>query len=190
MSNKLTLSWPDRFAVIDHYKPSDDRVCSVFGITPDELLIARQLRAHGTIMVNDALDVQRYANVFDQDTSPSTRPTSTLVQPNAIRPTAAPTRPAGGSTTYVKPESATKRPKEPQKRGRKGDKIARALASVPTSQVPVDQFIRQHDVSLAVLRQSKRFLDALPVEQRRAIGKINVRQDKSSKVLMIWRETE
>ena len=92
------------------------------------------------------------------------------------------------ATTHAKPETASKPAKQLKKRGRKGDKIFKALAAVPTTQMSVDTFIAQHDVSLAVLRQAKRFVATLDPAQAVAIGKINVRQDKTTKKLMIWRE--
>jgi hypothetical protein len=46
----------------------------------------------------------------------------------------------------------------------------------------------QHGVSLAVLRQSKRFLAKLDPAIVATIGRINVRQDKATKQLMIWRD--
>lgn len=183
--SKSTMSWPDRFAVMDHYSPSDEQIRAAFGLTQDELETARTLRAAGTFAPSTTLDVAKYANIFSATGS---QPTAT------VAPVVSAVQPAGGrstkgtATTHAKPETATKRVKEPQKRGRKGDKIARALAAVPTLQTPVTTFMQQHGVSLAVLRQSKRFIEKLSADQQAAIGKINVRQDKATKQLMIWRE--
>jgi hypothetical protein len=172
--SKLTMNWPDRFALIKHYSPTDAQVCAAFGLTQDELDTARQLEAAGTFRASANLDVARYANVFTVDGS---APTATVT-----------IKPKSGQTTFVKPETASKKVKVPQKRGRKGDKITVALSAVPTTQTPVDTFISQYGVSLAVLRQAKRFMSKLPADQAAAIGKINVRQDKATKQLMIWRE--
>lgn len=161
---KLNLSWSDRFALINRYQPTDEQVCTTFGLTQDELNTARDLAASGTFRANPNFDFSRFDNVF-------TKP------PEVQTPAA-----------FAKPESASKRVKVPQKRGRKGDKIITAFKAVPTTQMPVDAFIEQHGVSLAVLRQSKRFLSKLDAETVSQIGKINVRQDKASKKLMIWRE--
>lgn len=180
--SKIALSWADRFALIEHFKPTEEQICNAFGITGDELAVANSMRAAGTFKASTTLDVAKYASVFTADGGPSVA-------------TVAPTATAGtgknkvsGATTFARPESASKKAKVPQKRGRKGDKIAVALASVPTTQVPVETFMQQHGVSLAVLRQSKRFLSKMPAEQAAQIGKICVRQDKGSKQLMIWRE--
>jgi hypothetical protein len=164
--SKLNLSWSDRFALIDHYKPTDEQVCATFGLSQDELDTARVMASAGAFRANANFDFSRYPNVF--------------TAPLMTNPTTA--------SSFQKPESASKRPKVPQKRGRKGDKIITAFQAVPTTQVPIDDFIQEHGVSLAVLRQSKRFLGKLDQEMAAKIGKINVRQDKATKRLMIWRE--
>ena len=181
--SKITMSWPDRFALINHYKPSDAQICASFGLSQDELDTARTLADAGTFRASQNLDVAKYSSVFTADGS---TPTATGV---AATPTTKSGK-AGGTTTFTKPETAVKKAKVPQKRGRKGDKIAIALSAVPSTQVPVETFMAQHGVSLAVLRQSKRFLSKLPAEQAAAIGRINVRQDKATKTLMIWRDTQ
>lgn len=198
---KRMLSWNDRFALIDHFRPSDDQVCSAFGLTQDELNTARDLKAAGTFASNPSLDVAQYAGVFN-----STAPVDQIVVPmptglgTAVHrvvskpaPTVDVPRPSTSkqtTTTHTKPETATRRVKEPQKRGRKGDKITTAFAAIPLTQTPVDDFIKKHGVSLAVLRQSKRFLAAMDPAVAKSLGKINVRQDKETKQLMIWREVD
>lgn len=182
--HKTNLSWGDRFALIDFYKPSDDQVCAAFGVTRDELDTARTLRAAGTFVATKNMDVQKYTSVFSVPTQLTNQPKGIVMTPSKT-PTATSHAPADVST---KPETASKPIKVPKKRGRKGDKILKALTSVPKTQMPVDQFIQQHDVSLAVLRQAKRFVASLDPTQAQQIGRINVRQDKTTKKLMIWRE--
>lgn len=185
--HKLTMSWGDRLAVIDHFTPTDNQVCAVFGITQDELDTARNLRAEGTFIATPNLDVSKYGNVFTSPNTPSTPPTRGIqMNTNAVKTPVATTHTM--PTTSTTPETASKPVKQPQKRGRKGNKILTALQAVPTTQVPVDAFIRQHGVSLAVLQQAKRFTAKLDPAQAQLIGKINVRQDKATKKLMIWRE--
>lgn len=167
------LSWSERFALIDHFQPTDSQICSVFNLTQAELDTARQLRSAGTFVSTSDIDVNKYADLF----SNTVAHTSSVSFSNTKKSTA---------TVHTRPEVTKKT--TPQKRGRKGDKIARALQSVPQTPVPVTEFIKQHNVSLAVLRQSKRFLATLDSDVAKAIGKINVRQDKTSKQLMIWRE--
>lgn len=184
--HKLTMSWGDRFAVIDHFTPADSQVCTAFGVTQDELDTARTLRAAGTFIATPNMDVSKYSNVFVSSDLPSTQPTKGTVHMNTTKTPSATTHTM--PDTLAKPETASKPVKQPQKRGRKGDKILKALQSVPTTQMPVDTFIQQFGVSLAVLRQAKRFVAGLDPVQAQTIGKINVRQDKATKKLMIWRE--
>lgn len=177
MYNKQ-LSWNDRFALIDHFKPSDAQICSAFAVDQTELDTARTLRASGTFTANPQLDVAKYPNVFAAGDGVG----------DAISATNAPTAKKSKATVHTKPESATKKTKPTLKRGRKGDKIQRAFQAVTTTPVSVTSFMKEHDVSLAVLRQSSRFLSKMEPAVAKKIGKINVRQDKTSKQLMIWRE--
>jgi len=182
MNTKLTqnLSWGERFALIDAYTPTDDQITAAFGLSQDELNTARTLRASGTFAASSQIDTSKYAGVFAAGNS---------IQPST---TTSAIKTKGTATVHTKPETATKKtaqPKVPQKRGRKGNKIVSALQSVPTAPVPVADFIKQYGVSLAVLRQSKRFIEALDPTVAQTIGKVNVKQDKATKQLMIWRES-
>jgi hypothetical protein len=67
-----------------------------------------------------------------------------------------------------------------KKRGRKGQKIHEAFAAIPVSPTPAEAFAAAHKVSMPVLRQSKRF-------DRTGLGIVNVKKNRDSKVLMIWR---
>jgi hypothetical protein len=156
------LSWGDRFALINKYQPTDAKICTAFNVTSDELATARELLQTGTFKVNTALDANKYQGIFDVDTSK---------QPEQQATVTVHTRPAA---------SAAKPQKTPQKRGRKGDKILKAFEAVPTEPIPVEQFVQQFGVSLAVLRQSKRF-------DKTGRGIVNVKKDKSTKTLMVWR---
>jgi hypothetical protein len=90
----------------------------------------------------------------------------------------------------MRPETATKKVvvKVNQKRGRKGNKITSAFLAVTNEPIAVDRFVMQHGVSLAVLRQSKRFIEQMSEEDVAKVGKIVVKQNKETKTLMIWRE--
>lgn len=184
--HKLTMSWGDRFAIMDQLTPPDSQLCAVFGVTQGELDVARELRDAGTFIATPNLDVSKYSNMFSSSDIPTNQPTRGTVHMNTTKTPSATTHIVSPATE--KPETASKPVKQPQKRGRKGDKILKALQSVPTAQTPVDTFIQQHGVSLAVLRQAKRFVAGLDPTQAQTIGKINVRQDKATKKLMIWRE--
>lgn len=168
------ISWSDRFALIDHYAPPDTAICAAFNLTQAELDTARNLRAQGTFVANANLDVSKFSSMF-------TAPSTPAVQ--HVLPTKTAT-----ATVHARPESAAKQPKVPQKRGRKGNKITTALQAVTTTPMLVDTFIQQHGVSLAVLRQAKRFVEALPATEASVIGTVHVRQDRATKQLMIWKD--
>jgi hypothetical protein len=190
MNDMKTMSWNDRFALIDKFNPTDAFICAAFNCTVGELAVARKLRAAGSLAPSTDTDTEQYAEEFNNPQStpsdvgigiqPMTSPTGQIFK---ITPTAPPEIPQPQ-------ETATKRSlvKVPKKRGRKGDKIIQALLNVTTTPVPVSDFIVEYDVSLAVLRQSKRFITALDAATAEKIGKVIVKQDKDTKVLMIWKE--
>ena len=162
MRKTNTLSWNDRFALIDHYKPSDSRIVTVFGVSTVELNTAREMRNLGSFKPTINFDVNKFKELFVmQDGDPNNAPYT--IQRN------------------LPPETAFSAPK---KRGRKGTKIKKAFAAITYTPVSVEEFTRQHDISLPVLRQHKRF-DPTP-----SLGKVNVRQKKfpNGKKLMIWRD--
>lgn len=173
MSKLKTLSWNDRFAVLDHFKPSDAEACSAFNVTQDELKTAREMRTAGAFTATPGIDVDSYASLF------STSDASTKA-PRRTTSTSTTKTPSDGT----KPATATKKVKEPQKRGRKGDNIAKAFGAIPSTPTAVDAFAAAHGVSVAVLRQSKRF------DKSGSAGAVHVKKDKDSKTLMIWREVK
>lgn len=182
MKKPPMLSWADRFALIDAYNPSPASICAAFNLTPTELSTACALRDAGTFRPNQKLDITKYQGIFPiVEESPIT----------AIPVSVSPKPKKATTTTHIQPpETASKQThvKVPQKRGRKGNKITNALFAVTTTPVPVDQFVKEHGVSVAVLRQAKRFIEKLPPEDVHKIGKVIVKQDKDTKTLMIWRE--
>jgi hypothetical protein len=175
----LKMNWNDRFAVIDHFSPSDETIRSVFNLNQDELDTARTLRASGTFAPSPTLDAGKYSSYFKTPGAP----TQTVhTAPSALKAATKAT-----ATVHTKPETATKKVKVPQKRGRKGNRIELAFRSVTETPVPVEMFMKQHNVSLAVLRQSKRFIEGFEPTVAALIGTIDVRQDKTTKQLMVSR---
>ena len=183
------LSWNDRFALIDYFLPSDAQACVAFGLTQDELDTARDLRSAGTFKSSSNIDFAQFNGIFNVVVPEIPTPPPAPIRPVAAKPVTV-SRPQPTATVHAKPESATRRIKEPQKRGRKGDKITKALQAVPMAPMSVDAFIAEHGVSLAVLRQSKRFIEGMDAATAKAIGRVNVRQDKATRQLMIWREQD
>ncbi len=162
-------TWGDRFALIDYFKPTDDQIISVFGITKNQLSAARAMHATGTIIANPKIDPSKYTEMF---------------RPNRnSTPTVAPTLPQRFQSTVPHTAPTVHQPKK----GRSGSKILTALRAVPTIPVPVDTFAANYGVSVAVLRQSKRFVAQMTQPEQESLGCINVKQDKDTKKLMIWR---
>lgn len=196
----MTLSWNDRFALIEHFEPSDPQVLAAFSLTQDELDTARQLKAAGTFRASTGINMEQYSNVFTSaqlngpmTTIASVASAGVASATTAKQMTTLASRPIARqstATSHTKPETASKKTKEPQKRGRKGNRIQQALAAVPTTPVSAEQFSKENSVSIAVLRQAKRFLAEMPADMQAQIGNVCVRQDKATKQLMIWREVQ
>lgn len=172
--SKANLNWNERFAIIDRYKPSDAQICSAFSVQQNELDVARQLRSAGQFSPSADIDVDAYSAMFSVGPSAATAPTRKATSTSTTKP-----------STNAKPITATKKTKEPKKRGRKGDKIKNAFAAIPATATPAEAFAQQHEVSLTVLRQGKRF------DPQADTGKVHVKkvaQDDGNKVLCIWRD--
>lgn len=163
-----SLSWNDRLALIKAYSPSDSVICSSLGVSQDELNTARDLETAGTFIPTADIDVESYGELSGDDT---------IVTPGKSAPESI-VKPGDSNKPAV---TATKKTTAPKKRGRKGDNIAKAFTAIPTTPTSAEGFASTHAVSLAVLRQSKRF-------DRTGLGTVRVKKDKTSKELMIWRE--
>lgn len=86
------------------------------------------------------------------------------------------------NTVHSKPETASK-PSSSKRPGRQSNKIAQAFSHLTSTPVSVSSFAEKHGVSVAVLRQAKRF-DRTP-----ELGKVRVKHSKETNELMIWRES-
>lgn len=138
MSELRELSWAERFAVIDALNPTDEQIIAALDIDATELATARDLRDAGNFADVD-IDAEAYADAFDVAIA--------TVEDTSVTEQVVPTTPV----------TATKPTVEPKKRGRKGTKIAEAFDLIDTTPVAADAFAAQHNVSLNVLRQAKRF---------------------------------
>ena len=172
-----TLSWNDRLTLLSHYKPTDADAIRAFGVSQSELDVARTQLKAGVFSLSPDLDVDSYGHLF------ATTPT---IDSDTVTSTKSITRRTGSTSTTkgTAPETATKTVREAKKRGRKGDKILKAFSSIPASPVAAEEFAKSHGVSIAVLRQSKRF------DTTKSVGTVRVKKDKGTKTLMIWREVE
>jgi hypothetical protein len=166
-----TLNWNQRFAIIDYFNPSDEDICKVFDVTQRELNVARDLRQQGMFKPEpDAVNTEAYATQFSQETN------------IAITPK------AKTDTTPKTKSSPIPKKKVPAKRGRKTHKVKDAYEAMTDVPMPVDEFMKKHNVSLSVLRRHAKF-DHIP-----ETGKVNVRKHKIEingiveNVLCVWRE--
>lgn len=154
------LGWGERLAIINKFGLNDSQATTAFGVSADELTTARSMVNDGVFIIPTDMDFGPYENELKGFKKPST-----------------------GKETSTKPVTATKPKREVKKRGRKGTKILDAFRAVPTTAVPAEEFATTHSVSMAVLRQARRFdTTGLP-------GAVKVKKDRQAGILMIWRET-
>lgn len=141
MSNLRELSWAERFAVIDAEGPTDEQILAALDIDVDELATARELREAGQFSDAGDLDLEAFQGVFDDVATADVESTDVTESDEP--------------TTTVTPVTATK--PAPKKRGRKGDKIIKAFKAITSTPVNAEDFAAEHNISLNVLRQAKRF---------------------------------
>lgn len=156
------MGWGERFAIMEKFGLDDTTATSAFGVSMDELSTARELLAAGAISPAVHVDFSAYESSLRGVSRPEL---STTTEP------------------VTRPVTATKPSKTPKKRGRKGDKIAKAFLAVPTDPTDAEAFAAEHSVSMAVLKQSKRF-------DKSGLPPVKVRKDKTTGKMMIWRESE
>ena len=175
------LQWGERLALMDHYGVGDEEACEVFGIEQEELEAARDMQTVSKAFpVRDDLDVESYRNLFSGNTVTAAKKPTTA---KSITSKTTSTKKSSTTTTIRKPETATKKTPIKKKRGRNGDKIVNAFRAIPHDQpTDAEKFAKTHHVSIAVLRQSKRF-------DKVGGGIVHVKKDKATKTLMIWRDT-
>lgn len=179
--------WNERFALIQKYNPTDHEITQAFGIKEAELNTARELLRVGTLVVKKDMDFDAYGNPFENLGQQETV-TSTVVATKKFARIPSVTSTAINSLGQFSPETATKRKATTTsslssgRRGRKGDKIAKAFQAVPSTPTPIQTFAKQHNISVPVLRQSKRF------DLNTELGNVRVKMNKESGILEIWRE--
>lgn len=163
------LCWADRFGIIAGMEvtPSDGDICRVFGVGQDDLANARQLYDQGIIRTNPRINVAFYARFFSGEK---------------------PEFPKGEKRVRVLPHPAdneerrlfASQNKTVRPRGRKSNNIDLAFKAIPASPVDVEKFAEKHRVSVAVLRQHKRF--------DKYDGTVFVRKNKETGITEVWRE--
>lgn len=168
------LSWSDRFSIIavaTNQIPSitEQDICKVFGVDAEELAIASECFADGTFKSNPSINAEFYIPYFRGE-----EPVFPDAQPR-VR-----TLPESVSKAVDPAERQLFASKTRARTGRRGNNIQRAFGAIPTDPVPAEEFAKKHHVSMAVLRQYKRF-------DKSNSGQVNVRKDKDTGIIMIWR---
>lgn len=165
----VQLSWADRFGIIREMeeKPSDADICRVFKVTNEELTTARQLLDDGVLRTNPRINAAFYSLFFKGETPEF---------PKAVqRVRVLPVPPDNEERRLFASQNKVVRP-----RGRKSNNINIAFKAIPTTPTDVDKFAEKNRVSVAVLRQHKRF-DKYP-------GTVFVRKNKETGVTEVWRD--
>lgn len=171
------LSWSDRFSIIAAAKEeipevTEEDILKVFSVDKDEYAMAAECLKDGVFKLNAQIDAAFYIPYFRGEVPEFPElPARVRTLPEVV----------SKATT---PEERLLFASKPQKKsGRTGNNISRAFSAIPTVAVPVEEFAAKHRVSLAVLRQYKRF-------DKTGKGQVNVRKDKETGVIMIWRSTD
>lgn len=165
------LSWADRFGIVKSMdeSPTDADICRVFKVTETELVTARELLDKGILRTNPRVNTEFYSLFFKGQTPEFPK----TVQ----RVRVLPLPPDNEERRLFASQNKTVRP-----RGRKSNNIDLAFKAIPTEACDVEKFADKHRVSVAVLRQHKRF-DKYP-------GTVFVRKNKETGITEVWREAE
>lgn len=166
------LSWADRFGIMSKMSevPSDDELCRVFRVDPNELRLARICLRDKVFRVNTKIDHSLYESVFKGEE----------VQFPTFGTTRTRTYPEFNEADRVLFASKREEQKSKQK-VRRTNNIDLAFKNIPTDPTPVEVYAEQHRVSVAVLRQHKRF-------DKFQTGVVYVKKNKETGVVEIWRE--
>lgn len=163
------LSWADRFGILENLTipVTDEDICRVFQVNTQELTVARELRSDGVLRTNPRINHAFYELFFKGETPEFPAATQ--------RVRVLPTPPDMEERRLYASQNKVERPK-----GRKSNNIDMAFRAIPTVATDVEAFANKNRVSIAVLRQHKRF-DKYP-------GTVFVRKNKQTGVTEIWRE--
>lgn len=149
MKLSSTLSWADKLVLVRHYELSEVEACTAFGVTKQELVVAKNLQSKGVFAPNDALNTAIYSDYFVKLRSGELDHLQKTFKPKGARPS----------------------------------KITQAFEAITDQPQKVSEIVEKYGVSLAVLRQSKRF-------DKGNVGQIHIRKDKETNELMVWRDAQ
>lgn len=163
------LSWADRFGIVERMDetPSNADICRVFKVTEDELGQARELLDRGVLRTNPRVNHEFYSLFFKGQTPEFPKVTQ--------RVRVLPLPPDNEERRLFASQNKAVRP-----RGRKSNNIDLAFKAIPTTPTDVEKFAEKHRVSVAVLRQHKRF--------DKCSGTVFVRKNKDTGITEVWRE--
>lgn len=168
------LSWADRFGILHKMPqlPTDDEICRVFRVDYNELHLARICLRDRVFRVNTQINSELYERLFNGEEVEF------------------PPFPSQRTRTY--PEfneedrvlfASRREEKKAKQKVRRSNNIDIAFKNVPTVPTPVEPFAEKYRVSVAVLRQHKRF-------DKVQTGPVFVRKNKETGVIEIWRDVD
>lgn len=178
-----SLRWSQRFALMDHYDLDDKAACDAFGITESQLKAAHELRSQGMVEADQTFPVNDYRHLFVEEEQTAT-PTRAgfgfagLVGQLIGEPPAITRKHGTGRVHKISGTAGSSSASQPKQRGRRGTKIAEAFLAIPSQPVLLDEFLATHNVSINVLRQSRRF-------DTTGRGPVNIKKINGQQ--MIWR---
>lgn len=149
MKLSSTLSWADKLVLVQRYALTETEACAAFGVSKQELGVAKNLQAKGVFAANESLNTAIYSDYFVKLRSGELEESEKTFKP----------------------------------KGARTSKITQAFEAITTTPQKVEEVIEKYGVSLAVLRQSKRF-------DKGNVGQIHIRKDKETNDLMVWRSEE
>lgn len=166
------LSWADRFGILHKmsFVPKDDDICRIFRVDANELHLARICLRDHVFRVNTRIHGEFYERLFKGEE----------VEFPPFRNTRERTYPEFSEEDRVLFASRREEQKSKQK-VRRSNNIDIAFKNIPTEPTPVEPFAEKYRVSIAVLRQHKRF-------DKVQTGPVYVRKNKDTGVIEIWRD--
>lgn len=169
----MKFDWPQTLCLIEHFQLSDELSHKLLGTTAEGLAEARLLQQSGAFADPVGFNpAKHHSEVF-----------GTIRKHIKTDAKAATKSEVRSPTKRVATKGSVPTPRPTGSNG----KIATAFKLVPEDPVLASEFCIANDISLAVLRQSRRFISSMDEDVQEQIGTIFVRQDKVTKELMVWR---
>jgi len=177
----MPLDWTQRFAIIDHFKVTDDKkICEVFDVSLQELNAAKELRSQGFFNSDSFVDFKQYGKYFSTTQKANADTTQKAQSPTPKTKTS----PAKKKKTSPKKKTSTA---TTPKNNNVSDKFERAYNAIPYDPTPLKEFSKKYSISEDILRRHKRF-DHVPEKGQVNIGESEITKDGvTESVTCIWR---